>query len=173
MIEVRKIAAGLVGWRGYAAAAVAGAVLVGGAAWTAQEWRYGAKVARMQADESGRVADAQRQAREILQRRHAEVGEINERNVKAEWAAYGGLRSAQTKDDALRADVDAGRQRLHVASTCSAAGGGMSKAGASARVGDGARAELDPSARPDYFALRAGIERVTAQLSACQARERM
>ncbi len=171
MIEVKKIAAGLAGWRGYAAAAVAGAVLVGCAAWTAQEWRYGAKVARMEADESGRVADAQRHAREILQRRHAEVAEINERNAKSEWAAYGGLRSAQTKDESLRADVDAGRQRLHVAADCTAASGGVPEVGATARVGDGARAELDPAARPDYFALRAGIRRVTAQLAACQARE--
>ncbi|WP_312538258.1 lysis system i-spanin subunit Rz [Achromobacter mucicolens] len=172
MIEVKKIAAGLAGWRGYAAAAVVGAVLVGCAAWTAQEWRYGAKVARMQADESGRVADAQRQAREILQRRHAEVAEINERNAKAEWAAYGGLRSAQTKDEGLRADVDAGRQRLHVAADCTAASGGVPEAGAGARVGNGARPELDPAARSAYFALRAGIEQLTAQLAACQARQR-
>lgn len=163
----------LTGWKGYAAAAVAGALLVGGTTWTVQGWRYSAQIATMRAEEAEGVADAQRQAREILQRRYAEVGEINERNAKAEWAAYGGLRSAQTKDDALRADVDAGRQRLHVAATCSAAGGGVSKAGTGARVGDGARAELDPAARPDYFALRAGIERVTAQLRACQARERM
>lgn len=170
MIEIKTIAAGLAGWRGYAAVAVAGAVLVGGAAWTAQGWRYGAQIATMRADEAGRVAESQHQAREILQRRHAEVGEINERNAKAEWAAYGGMRNAQVQDDGLRADVDAGRQRLHVAATCTAAGGGMPKTGAGARVGDGARAELDPVARPDYFALRAGIRRVTAQLAACQAR---
>jgi prophage endopeptidase len=39
-------------------------------------------------------------------------------------------------------------------------------------LGDGARAELDPAARSDYFALRAGIQRMTAQLAACQARLR-
>ncbi len=32
----------------------------------------------------------------------------------------------------------------------------------------GARAELAPAARSDYFALRAGIRQVTAQLQACQ-----
>jgi prophage endopeptidase len=172
MIEVKKIAAGLAGWRGYAAAALAGAVLVGCAAWTAQGWRYGAQIAVLRADEADRVADAQRQAREILQRRHVEVAEINERNAKAEWAAYGGLRSAQTKDEGLRTDVDAGRQRLHVAATCTAASGGVSEAGSSARVGNGTRAELDPAARSDYFALRAGIQQMTAQLKACQARLR-
>ncbi|MEN4919725.1 lysis system i-spanin subunit Rz [Achromobacter spanius] len=172
MIGVKKIVAGLAGWRGYAAAAVAGAVLMGGAVWTAQGWRYGAQIATIRADEAGRVAESQRMAREILQRRYAEVGEINDRNAKAEWAAYGGLRSAQTQDEGLRADVDAGRQRLHVAATCTATGGGVSEAGAGARVDDGARAELDPAARSDYFALRAGIQQVTAQLAACQARLR-
>ncbi|MDH1522526.1 lysis system i-spanin subunit Rz [Achromobacter mucicolens] len=162
----------LTGWKGYAAAAVAGALLVGGTTWTVQGWRYSAQIATMRAEEAEGVADAQRQAREILQRRYAEVGEINERNAKAEWAAYGGLRSAQTKDEGLRADVDAGRQRLHVNAACSAASGGVSEAGSASRVGNGARPELDPAARSDYFALRAGIQQLTAQLAACQARLR-
>lgn len=162
----------LIGWKGYAAALVVGSIVAGGAAWKAQGWRYGAEIAAMKADQSARVAESQRQAREILERRVAEVGQINERNAKAEWAAYGGMRNAQVQDDALRADVDAGRQRLHVAASCAAASGGMPQAGAAARVGDGARAELDPAARSDYFALRAGIRRLTAQLEACQARLR-
>ncbi|MPS76594.1 MAG: hypothetical protein E2591_00800 [Achromobacter sp.] len=166
------LSATLIGWKGYAAAMVVGAIVAGGGAWKALGWRYGAEIAAMKADQSAGVAESQRQAREILERRVAEVGQINERNAKAEWAAYGGMRNAQVQDDALRADVDAGRQRLHVAAPCAAAGGGMSQAGASARVGDGARAELDPAARSDYFALRAGIRRLTAQLEACQARLR-
>lgn len=160
------------GWRGYAAAFAVGGLIAGGAAWKAQGWRYGVEIADTKADESARVAESQRQAREILERRVAEVDQINERNAKAEWAAYGGMRNAQIQDDSLRADVDAGRQRLHVAAACTASGSGMSKAGASARVGDGARAELDPAARSDYFALRVGIRRVTAQLAACQAWQR-
>ena len=160
----------LMGWRGYAAAFAVGSVIAGGAAWKAQSWRYGAELAEMKADQSARVAESQRQAREILERRVAEVGQINERNAKAEWAAYGGMRNAQVQDDGLRADVDAGRNRLHVAASCPAAGGGVSPAGTGARVGDGTRAELDPAARSDYFALRAGIRQVTAQLAACQAR---
>lgn len=102
----------------------------------------------------------------------AEVGQINAQNAKPEWAAYGGMRNAQVQDNALRADVDAGRQRLHVAATCSPANGGVIKGGTAARVGDGARAELDPAARSDYFALRAGIQRLTAQLAACQGLQR-
>lgn len=166
------VSTALMGWRGYAAAFAVGALIAGGAAWKAQGWRYSAELAALKAEESARVADSQRQAREILERRVAEVGQINEQNAKAEWAAYGGMRNAQIRDDALHADVDAGRQRLHVAATCSPASSGVLKAGAAARVGNGARAELDPAARSDYFALRAGIRQVTAQLEACQARQR-
>jgi prophage endopeptidase len=161
----------LAGWKGYAAALAVGAMVAGGAAWKAQSWRYGAEIAGMKADQSARVADSQRQAREILGRRVAEVGRINEQNAKAEWAAYGGMRNAQIQDDALRADVDAGRQRLHVAASCPATTSGVPTVGAAARLGDGTRPELDPAARSDYFALRAGIRQVTAQLAACQARQ--
>lgn len=168
MNPLTKLTGALVGWKGYAAALVVGAVL--GA--IPLRWYYRAEIAGMQADQSARVAEAQRQAREILERRAAEVGQINERNAKAEWAAYGGMRNAQVQDDGLRADVDVGRQRLHINAVCPAAGGGVSQAGAAARVGNGTRAELDPTARPDYFALRAGIRQVTAQLEACQARVR-
>ncbi|PWY49195.1 hypothetical protein [Achromobacter phage CF418P1] len=48
----------------------------------------------------------------------------------------------------------------------------MSDAGAAAGVDHGARAKLDPAARSDYFALRAGIQQLTAQLEASQARLR-
>lgn len=163
------VSTALIGWRGYAAAFAVGALIAGGAAWKAQSWRYNAEIAEMKVTQAGRVAASQRQAREILERRVAEVGQVNERNAKAEWAAYGGMRNAQVQDDVLRADVDAGRQRLHVAATCAAASSGVPQTGAAARVGDGARAELDPAARSDYFALRAGIQRMTAQLAACQA----
>lgn len=163
-----SVGASLMGWRGYAAAMALGAVVAGGLVWKAQGWRYGGEIAAMRADQSDRVSESQRQAREIMQRRYAEVGDINERNAKAEWAAYGGMRNAQLEDDALRADVDAGRQRLHVAAACPASGGGVSKTRTGARLGDGASAELDPAARTTYFALRAGIQRMTAQLEACQ-----
>lgn len=164
--------AALMGWKGYAATALAGALVAGGASWAVQGWRYGAKVATMRADESDRVAELQRDAREVLQRRYTEVKAVNDRNAKAEWEAYGGLRNAQTKDEGLRADIDAGRQRLHVNASCVSASGGVSEAGGAARVGNGSRPELDPAARPDYFALRAGIRQMTAQLEACQARFR-
>ena len=168
MVAGDKVAGLLAGWRGYAAAAVLGA----GIAWTVQGWRYGEQLAGQRAARADEVAEGQRQAREILARRYVAVAEINERNARAEWAAYGGMRNAQIQDDGLRADVDAGRQRLHVRATCHAAGSGVSASGPAAGVDHGARPELDPAARSDYFALRAGIHQLTAQLEACQARLR-
>lgn len=167
-----SVGSSLMGWRGYAAAALTGGLVLGAAAWTAQGWRYGEQLASQRAAQAEEVAEGQRLAREILAQRHAAVADINERNGRAEWVAYGGMRNAQIQDDGLRADVDAGRQRLHVRAACPAAGGGVSETGAAAGVGHGTRAELDPAARSDYFALRAGIQRVTAQLQACQARLR-
>nr|WP_235612446.1 lysis system i-spanin subunit Rz [Achromobacter xylosoxidans] len=82
------------------------------------------------------------------------------------------MRNAQIQEDGLRADVDAGHQRLHVRAACPGAGRGMSDASAAARVDHAAHAELDSAARSDYFALRAGIQQLTAQLDACQARLR-
>lgn len=172
MSALARAAGALAGWKGYAAAALAGGLALGAAAWTAQGWRYSEQLAGLRAARADEVAEGQRQAREILARRHADVAEINERNGRAEWVAYGGMRNAQTQDDGLRADVDAGRQRLHVRAACPSAGGGVSETGAAAGVDHGARAELDPAARSDYFALRAGIQRLTAQLAACQARLR-
>lgn len=169
MSALTRAAGALAGWKGYAAAALAGGLALGAAAWTTQGWRYGEQLASQRAARADEVAEGQRQAREILAQRYAAVAEINERNARAEWAAYGGMRNAQIQDDGLRADVDAGRQRLHVRATCTAAGRGVPEASAAAGVDHGARAELDPSARSDYFALRAGIQQLTAQLHACQA----
>ncbi|WP_287814548.1 DUF2514 family protein [Achromobacter sp.] len=56
-----KIAGLLVGWRGYAAAAAVGVLAAGSAAWTAQAWRYTARLADMRAAHA-QERDAQAQA---------------------------------------------------------------------------------------------------------------
>ncbi|MFY3136443.1 lysis system i-spanin subunit Rz [Achromobacter xylosoxidans] len=132
-------------------------------------WRCSEQLASQRAARADEVAEGQRQAREILAQRHAAVAEINERNSRAEWAAYGGMRNAQIQDDGLRADVDAGRQRLRARAACPGTGRGMFDANTAAGGDHGAGAKLDPSARSDCFALRAGIQQLTAQLQACQA----
>ena len=56
-----KVACLLVGWRGYAAAALAGAMLAGDAAWTVQAWRFGAEIADIERDHA-KARDGQAQA---------------------------------------------------------------------------------------------------------------
>jgi hypothetical protein len=51
----------LAGWKGYAAAALAGALVTGLAAWTVQGWRYDAEIAGMERDQARADAQASRQ----------------------------------------------------------------------------------------------------------------
>lgn len=71
------------------------------------------------------------------------------------------------KDDeiaGLRVAVATGAVRLRVAAHCP-----VQPAAAGAGVDHGPGPELDAGAGQHYLAIRAGIERVTAQLTACQA----
>lgn len=56
-----KVVGLLIGWRGYAASALAGALIAGGAAWAAQGWRYTAQLAELRAAHA-QERDAQAQA---------------------------------------------------------------------------------------------------------------
>lgn len=109
-----KLASALAGWRGYAAVALAGGLILGGAAWTAQEWRWDAKVARVEAARA-QERDAQAQAtmtaieaaRDEGRRRTAAVEKARDdaQNQAARAAAdAAGLR---TERDRLRTRADA------------------------------------------------------------------
>lgn len=75
------------------------------------------------------------------------------------------LRKAQSETNRLRDTLPSGG--LRVAATCNSPRLGAQAAGY-AVVDSGPRAELDPTARRAYFALRDGIDRASAQLAACQ-----
>lgn len=60
--SVADAAQALVGWRGYAAAALAGALVAGAAAWTVQGWRGEARLARQQAQTARDDAEVARAA---------------------------------------------------------------------------------------------------------------
>lgn len=61
MSALARAAGALVGWKGYAAAALVGGLVLGAAAWTVQGWRYTAQLADMRAAHA-RERDAQAQA---------------------------------------------------------------------------------------------------------------
>lgn len=109
------------------------------------------------------LADVRHQHDLALQAAHAGRQALAERINANDRAAIVRLREAKDANDRLSAAVAAGERRLRVAAKCpgatSAAGAGVDHAGT---------AELDPAARPAYFALRDGIDQQRQQLMACQ-----
>lgn len=95
-----------------------------------------------------------------------EEREVARRVSQIDFAHTEKLRHAQTEIDRLRRAVDDGTKRLRVRAACPAVVPGTASG---AGVDHGTAAELATDARPDYFALIAGIERETAKLTACQA----
>ncbi|EHS7370257.1 lysis protein [Salmonella enterica] len=72
------------------------------------------------------------------------------------------LADAKAENDALRDDVAAGRRRLLVNATCA-----KSTTGASG-MGDGESPGLTADAELNYYRLRSGIDRITAQVNYLQ-----
>lgn len=146
-----------------AAAALVGAFLAG---WTAQGWRASAAAdekalqALKEATDARTLAEGQRDALAARLRASDDL-----------HAAQ--LRKSQDETNSLRDRVSAGPVRLLVAAKCPAADLPQAPAAAAAPgVDDGARAELDPAARSDYFALREGVERCRVKVEALQGQLR-
>ncbi|ROT44988.1 DUF2514 family protein [Pusillimonas sp. NJUB218] len=79
----------LLGWKGYAAAAI----VAGVAAWWVQGWRYDAQISRIETAQATAMADAQAKARQIEQARVAAIEEVT--------------KDADEKIAAVQADADA------------------------------------------------------------------
>lgn len=90
-----------------------------------------------------------------MQKRQRDVAELDARYTKE-------LADANATIETLRADVSAGRKRLQVAATCP-----KSTAGASG-MGDGESPRLTADAELNYYRLRSGIDRITAQVNYLQ-----
>ncbi|MPT40000.1 MAG: DUF2514 family protein [Achromobacter sp.] len=109
-----KLASALAGWRGYAAVALAGGLILGGAAWTAQEWRWDAKVARVEAARA-QERDAQAQAtmtaieaaRDEGRRRTAAVEKARDDAKEMAAGAAADAAGARAERDGLRAQANA------------------------------------------------------------------
>ncbi|EKK7653710.1 lysis protein [Salmonella enterica subsp. enterica serovar Altona] len=90
-----------------------------------------------------------------MQTRQRDVAELDARYTKE-------LADANATIESLRADVSAGRKRLQVAATCA-----KSTTGASG-MGDGESPRLTADAELNYYRLRSGIDRITAQVNYLQ-----
>lgn len=89
--------------------------------------------------------------------------QVRQRDVAALDAKYTKeLSDANATIESLRADVSAGRKRLQVAATCA-----KSTTGASG-MGDGESPRLTADAELNYYRLRSGIDRITAQVNYLQ-----
>ncbi|EKD3397540.1 lysis protein [Escherichia coli] len=90
-----------------------------------------------------------------MQKRQRDVAELDARYTKE-------LADANATIESLRADVFAGRKRLQVAATCA-----KSTTGASS-MGDGESPGLTADAELNYYRLRSGIDKITAQVNYLQ-----
>ncbi|HII2478776.1 TPA: lysis protein [Escherichia coli] len=90
-----------------------------------------------------------------MRKRQRDVAELDARYTKE-------LADANATIESLRADVSAGRKRLQVAATCA-----KSTTGASG-MGDGESPRLTADAELNYYRLRSGIDRITAQVNYLQ-----
>ncbi|ENI8105840.1 lysis protein [Escherichia coli] len=90
-----------------------------------------------------------------MQQRQRDVAALDAKYTKE-------LTDARAENETLRADVAAGRKRLQVAATCA-----KSTTEASS-MGDGESPRLTADAELNYYRLRSGIDKITAQVNYLQ-----
>ncbi|EBX9828277.1 TPA: lysis protein [Salmonella enterica] len=90
-----------------------------------------------------------------MKKRQRDVAELDARYTKE-------LADANATIESLRADVSAGRKRLQVSATCPKSTTGTSG------MGDGESPGLTADAELNYYRLRSGIDKITAQVNYLQ-----
>ncbi|AUO41966.1 lysis protein [Escherichia coli] len=116
--------------------------------WAVNHYRDNAIAYKEQRDKAtSTIAD--------MQKRQRDVAELDARYTKE-------LADANATIESLRADVSAGRKRLQVSATCA-----KSTTGAGS-MGDGESPRLTADAELNYYRLRSGIDRITAQVNYLQ-----
>ena len=123
--------------------------------WAVNHYRDNAMTYKEQRDK--KVSELKQATATIadMQQRQRDVAELDARYTKE-------LADANATIESLRADVSAGRKRLQVAATCA-----KSTTGASS-MGDGESPGLTADAELNYYRLRGGIDKITAQVNYLQ-----
>ncbi|EHE8532152.1 TPA: lysis protein [Escherichia coli] len=129
--------------------------LFGSLVWSANHYHNKAIEYKKQRDENAMALDSAMATISDMQKRQRDVAELDARYTKE-------LADANATIESLRADVSAGRKRLQVAATCA-----KSTTGASS-MGDGESPRLTAYAELNYYRLRSGIDRITAQVNYLQ-----
>ncbi len=123
--------------------------------WAVNHYRDNAITYKAQRDKNAKELKLANAAITDMQMRQRDVAELDARYTKE-------LADANATIESLRADVSAGRKRLQVAATCA-----KSTTGASS-MGDGESPRLTADAELNYYRLRSGIDRITAQVNYLQ-----
>ncbi|WP_187987411.1 lysis protein [Escherichia coli] len=129
--------------------------LFGSLVWSANHYHNKAIEYKKQRDENAMALDSAMATISDMQKRQRDVAELDARYTKE-------LADDNATIESLRADVSAGRKRLQVAATCA-----KSTTGASG-LGDGESPGLTADAELNYYRLRSGIDRITAQVNYLQ-----
>ena len=129
--------------------------LFGSLVWSANHYHNKAIEYKKQRDENAMALDSAMATISDMQKRQRDVAELDARYTKE-------LADANATIESLRADVSAGRKRLQVAATCA-----KSTTGASS-MGDGESPGLTADAELNYYRLRSGLDRITAQVNYLQ-----
>lgn len=129
--------------------------LFGSLVWSANHYHNKAIEYKKQRDENAMALDSAMATISDMQKRHRDVAELDARYTKE-------LADANATIESLRDDVSAGRKRLQVAATCA-----KSTTGASS-MGDGESPGLTADAELNYYRLRSGIDKITAQVNYLQ-----
>ncbi|HGU7904401.1 TPA: lysis protein [Escherichia coli] len=123
--------------------------------WAVNHYRDNAIVYKEQRDNKASELEKANATIADMRKRQRDVTELDARYTKE-------LADANATIESLRADVSAGRKRLQVAATCT-----KSTTGASS-MGDGENPRLTADAELNYYRLRSGIDRITAQVNYLQ-----
>ena len=124
-------------------------------AWAINHYRDNAITYRDQRDKATEKLLLATATIKDMQTRQRDVAALDAKYTKE-------LADANATIESLRADVSAGRKRLQVAATCA-----KSTTGASG-MGDGESPGLTADAELNYYRLRSGIDRITAQVNYLQ-----
>ncbi|MBB6988637.1 lysis protein [Escherichia coli] len=123
--------------------------------WAVNHYRDNAIAYKEQRDNKASELEKANATIADMRKRQRDVAELDARYTKE-------LADANATIESLRADVSAGRKRLQVAATCA-----KSTTGASG-MGDGESSGLTADAELNYYRLRSGIDKITAQVNYLQ-----
>ncbi|EEE6682726.1 lysis protein [Salmonella enterica] len=130
-------------------------LLIAVLAWTTDHYRDNAIQYKSQRDTASHSLTLANETISDMEVRQRDVASLDAKYTKE-------LADANATIESLRADVSAGRKRLQVAATCAKSTTGSSG------MGDGESPRLTADAELNYYRLRSGIDRITAQVNYLQ-----